>query len=57
MKVGQFAKLCKKYKLELGDLPAFPPRNMTDQQWIDLIRLISEAKYGKDITATTQNTK
>jgi len=39
----KFKKLCEENKVELGDLPAFPPK-MTDEQWEFLIKAIGKSK-------------
>jgi L-asparaginase/Glu-tRNA(Gln) amidotransferase subunit D len=37
-----FKKLCRKHKVKLSQLPAFPSNEMTDSQWINLIELLSK---------------
>ncbi len=37
-----FRRLCKKYNVKLKDLPAFPSNKMTDNQWVNLIELLSK---------------
>jgi hypothetical protein len=44
MKPYKFENLCKKHGVEVGDLPAFPPKDMTDKQWEFLIKAIGKAK-------------